>query len=140
VAAQVEPALAATWVADYLKGELNYRDRDIRDAFGPDNMVYILGQFKSGAITDKGAVEVIRTLLDEGGAPQDIIARRGLAKAEPDITRNACVQVIAENAAAIEDYRSGKAQALNYLVGMVMKKTRGRADPAEVNRLLRELL
>ena len=140
VAGRCEHRLAATWVADYLKGELNYRDRDIRDSFEPEKMIYVLSQLEKGVITDKGAVEVIRALLDEGGAPQDIIARKGLAKAEPDITRNACVQVIAENAAAIEDYRSGKAQALNYLVGMVMKKTRGRADPAEVNRLLRELL
>jgi aspartyl-tRNA(Asn)/glutamyl-tRNA(Gln) amidotransferase subunit B len=140
VAAKVDPVLAATWVADYLKGELNYRDMDVRDAFGPEKMVYILHQFKCGAITDKGAVEVVRTLLNEGGEPQEIIAKKGLAKVETDIIRIAVAEVIKENPAAIEDFRAGKAQALNYLVGMVMKKTRGRADPAEVNRLLRELL
>ncbi len=140
VAGKIDPVMAATWVADYLKGELNYRDRDIRDAFEPENMVYILEQLKRGIITDKGAVEIIRTLLDEGGEPREIISRKSLAKVESDITRTAVAEVIKENNEAIQDYRSGKAQAFNYLVGMVMKKTRGRADPAEINTLLKELL
>ncbi|CAJ37517.1 Asp-tRNA(Asn)/Glu-tRNA(Gln) amidotransferase subunit GatB [Methanocella arvoryzae] len=140
VASKIDPVMAATWVADYLKGELNYRDRDIRDAFEPEKMVYILEQLKKDIITDKGAVEIIRTLLDEGGEPQEIIARKNLAKVKSDITRTAVVEVIKENGLAIKDYRSGKAQAFNYLVGMVMKKTRGRADPEEINTLLKELL
>lgn len=140
VAAKCEPRLAATWVADYLKGELNYRDRDIRDAFSPDTMAYVLDRLAAGTITDRGAVEVVRALLDEGGRPEDIIRARSLAKVEADITKAAVADAIRENAGAVSDYRAGKAQAFNYLVGMVMKKTRGRADPAEVNRLLRELL
>ena len=94
VAAQVDPVQAATWVADTLKGELNYRDRDVRDAFGPDKMAYLLRQLKGGAITDKGAVALIRKLLDEGGDPREIIAREGLARAESDITRTAVAEVL----------------------------------------------
>jgi aspartyl-tRNA(Asn)/glutamyl-tRNA(Gln) amidotransferase subunit B len=140
VAGRCEHRMAATWVADYLKGELNYRDRDIRDAFPPEKMVYILEQLAQEAITDKGAVEVIRVLLDEGGDPKDIIQARNLAKVETDITKVAVAEVLKENQAAISDYKAGRAQAFNYLVGMVMKKTRGRADPTEVNLLLKELL
>jgi aspartyl-tRNA(Asn)/glutamyl-tRNA(Gln) amidotransferase subunit B len=140
VAGSCEHRIAATWVADYLKGELNYRDRDIRDAFPPEKMVFILEQLADDAITDKGAVEVIRSLLDEGGDPKDIIKAKNLAKVETDITKVAVAEVLKENQAAISDYRAGRAQAFNYLVGMVMKKTRGRADPTEVNLLLRELL
>ncbi len=140
VAERCEPRMSATWVADYLKGELNYRDMDIRDAFPPEKMAYILEQLSSGTITDKGAVEVIRALLDQGGDPKDIILARNLAKVETDITRAAVAEVIKENQAAIMDYRAGKPQAFNYLVGMVMKKTGGRADPAEVNLLLKESL
>jgi aspartyl-tRNA(Asn)/glutamyl-tRNA(Gln) amidotransferase subunit B len=140
VAGECDHRTAATWVADNLKGELNYRDIDIKDAFPPEKMIYILEQLSMGTITDKGAVEVIRTLLDEGGDPKDIILAKSLAKVETDITRVAVSEVIKENDAAIQDYKAGKAQAFNYLVGMVMKKTRGRADPTEVNLLLRELL
>ncbi len=141
VATACEPRMAATWVADYLKGELNYRDMDIKDAFPPESMVYILEQLGKGVITDRGAVEVMRALLDgEAGHPKDIILSRNLARVETDITRDAVAEVYKENMAAINDYRSGKMQALNFLVGKVMDKTRGRADPAEVNRLLKELL
>src|SRR5208337_4605403 len=140
VAGECDHRTAATWVADNLKGELNYRDIDIKDAFPPEKMIYILEQLSMGTITDKGAVEVIRTLLDEGGDPKDIILAKSLAKVETDITRVAVSEVLQENDAAIQDYKAGKAQAFNYLVGMVMKKTRGRADPTEVNLLLRELL
>lgn len=140
VAGQCDKRLAATWIADYLKGELNYRDRDIKDSFPPEQMVYILQQLEQGVITDKGAVEVIRTLLDAGGDPKDIIRAKNLAKVESNITRNAVSEVIKENDVAIHDYRAGKAQAFNFLVGKVMEKTRGRADPNEVNLLLRELL
>lgn len=140
VAGRIDPVLAATWIADCLKGELNYRDRDIRDSFPPENMVYILEQLKEGTITDKGAVEVIRTMLDKGGSPKDIIREKNLSKVETDITRKAVSEVLNENVTAIRDFRSGKTQAFNFLVGMVMKKTRGRADPEEVNLLLRELL
>mgnify|MGYP005832045673 CR=1 FL=1 len=140
VAKKIEPALAATWVADYLKGELNYRDMDIKDAFSPEKMIHILDYLRKGVITDKGAVEVVRTLLDNGGEPECIIKDKSLAKVESNITRQAIDEVLKENDAAIRDFREGKPQALNFLVGMVMKKTRGRADPAEVNLLLRELL
>jgi aspartyl-tRNA(Asn)/glutamyl-tRNA(Gln) amidotransferase subunit B len=140
VAGKCDYRTAATWVADNLKGELNYRDMDIKDAFPPEKMIYVLEQLSRGIITDKGAVEVIRTLLDEDGDPKDIILEKSLAKVETDITRVAVSEVLRENDAAIQDYKAGKAQAFNYLVGMVMKKTRGRADPTEVNLLLRELL
>ncbi|HTX43894.1 MAG TPA: Asp-tRNA(Asn)/Glu-tRNA(Gln) amidotransferase subunit GatB [Methanocella sp.] len=141
VAEKCEPRLAATWVADCLKGELNYRDMDIKDAFPPEKMIYILGQLGTGVITDKGAVEVIRALLNrEMGDPKDIILAKNLAKVETDITKVAVAQVLMENEIAIRDLRAGKIQAFNFLVGKVMEKTNGRADPAEVNLLLRELL
>ena len=49
-------------------------------------------------------------------------------------------QVLAEQAQALQDYRAGKEEALRFLVGQVMKATRGRANPGEVNRLLKEAL
>jgi aspartyl-tRNA(Asn)/glutamyl-tRNA(Gln) amidotransferase subunit B len=141
VAKECEPRLAATWVADCLKGELNYRDMDIKDAFPPESMTFKLERLEAGVITDRGAVEVIRALLKgEASDPKDIILAKDLAKVEMSIIKDAVSEVYAENTPAIIDYRSGKMQALNFLVGKVMEKTRGRADPTEVNRLLRELL
>ncbi|HID27339.1 MAG TPA: Asp-tRNA(Asn)/Glu-tRNA(Gln) amidotransferase subunit GatB, partial [Methanosarcinales archaeon] len=79
VAKSMDPILSATWIADVLKGELNYRDLSI-DAFSPKNMVIILKLLKDDKITERNAVEVIRTLLDENGTPEEIVKKKGLLK------------------------------------------------------------
>ncbi|MFQ6073522.1 MAG: Asp-tRNA(Asn)/Glu-tRNA(Gln) amidotransferase subunit GatB, partial [Methanosarcinales archaeon] len=83
VAKSMDPILSATWIADVLKGELNYRDLSI-DAFSPKNMEIILKMISKNKITERNAVEVIRTLLDEGGTPEEIVKKKGLLKADSD--------------------------------------------------------
>ncbi len=136
VAAEAAPRLAAVWIADVLKGELNFRDLGI-DAFRAEHMVEIVKLLSSGAITEDGAVAIIRTLLDKGGSPQEIIKSRGLGKAEDDAVQKAVREAVAENAAAIADYRAGSERALNFIVGQVMKKTHGKADPGEVHKMVK---
>jgi aspartyl-tRNA(Asn)/glutamyl-tRNA(Gln) amidotransferase subunit B len=139
VAGDVDPLLAATWVTDVLQGELNYRGLDV-DAFKPGYMVEIINSISNRTITEKAAVEIIRTILDKGGTPCEIIERRGLTKIDVDEIRGAIKQAIRENPKAVEDFRRGKVEALNFLVGQVMKKTRGRADPNLANQLIAEQL
>ncbi len=136
VAAKAAPKLAAVWIADVLKGELNFRDQEI-DAFRSEHMIEIVDMLSSRTITEDGAVEIIRTLLDIGGSPQEIIKTRGLGKAEDDAVQKAVREAVAENAAAVADYKAGSERALNFIVGQVMKKTRGKADPGEVHRLVK---
>lgn len=139
VATKVDANLSATWIADVLKGELNYRGIGI-DAFSPEHMIQILQMLKNDKITEKGAVQVIRTILDEGGAPPEIVKRKGLLKIEESIITRAVAEVIKENPAAVKDYHDGKNEALHFLMGQVMKKTHGRADPSMVSKLLKEKL
>jgi len=139
VADEIDANLSATWIADVLKGELNYRDLDI-SAFSPEPMIHILQMLKNDKITEKGAVQVIRTILDEGGAPPEIVKRKGLLKMERDIIASAVAEVIAANPAAVQDCHDGKNEALHFLMGQVMKKTHGRADPSMVSKLLKEKL
>jgi aspartyl-tRNA(Asn)/glutamyl-tRNA(Gln) amidotransferase subunit B len=75
-------------------------------------------------------------------APEAIVRRLNLAKTTGDTgaIEIAIEEAIAENPKAIEDYRAGKAASLNFLVGQVMKKTRGKADPGTLNRMLSEAL
>ncbi|MCL7412886.1 MAG: Asp-tRNA(Asn)/Glu-tRNA(Gln) amidotransferase subunit GatB, partial [ANME-2 cluster archaeon] len=135
VASDVDPKLAAVWIADVLKGELNYRDIGI-DAFAREYMVMLVTLVAGDKITEQSGVEVIRTILDEGGSPEEIVASKGLLKAGGDIVTTAVAEVIAENPQAVEDYRSGKAEAVNFLTGQVMKKTRGRAGAKEVREMI----
>ncbi len=143
--ATTDPILAATWAADYLLGELNYRDFSI-DAMREDLFVELLDLIAADTITDKSAVEILRLILDavkDGNTPErpkEIVSRLGLAKTSGDQVTALIQEVIAEQQAAVDDYYAGKMQALNFLVGQVMKKCRGRADPGHLNTLLKEIL
>ena len=134
-----DPALAATWVADTLLGELNYRDRSIATV-DPARFRSLLALVKAGTITDRSGVDVLRAVLDTPEEPASIVERLGLAVTGEDTVASAIAEVLAEQPQAVADYRAGKGNALNYLAGQVMKKTRGRADPRDVGRRLSEAL
>ncbi|WP_406660691.1 Asp-tRNA(Asn)/Glu-tRNA(Gln) amidotransferase subunit GatB [Methanolobus sp. ZRKC3] len=130
VASRVNPKDAAVWVADILKGELNYRDLGI-DAFSIDDIVEVIELVTGNKTTEQSGVEIIRAILDEGGKPQDIVQAKGLLKVEDDIVATAVEESVAENPEAVADYLAGKEKSLNFIVGKVMQKTRGRADAKE---------
>jgi aspartyl-tRNA(Asn)/glutamyl-tRNA(Gln) amidotransferase subunit B len=142
IAREFDPGLAATWVADNLLGELNYRDMAITDV---DDR---LGEFRrlielvdAGEITQKNAREVVlRGMLDDGTDPETIVEREELGRADEDAVEQAVRTAIEDNPGAVEDYHDGEDGALNFLVGQVMAATDGSADPGTVNELLREEL
>jgi aspartyl-tRNA(Asn)/glutamyl-tRNA(Gln) amidotransferase subunit B len=142
VASEFDPELAATWVADNLLGELNYRDMTVDDVTGRlDEFTRLIELVAEGEITTKNAEEtVLRQMLDEGDDPETIIEREGLGKADDDEVSQAVAAAIEENPDAVDDYHAGEGSALNFLVGQVMQKTGGSADPGAVNGLLRERL
>ncbi|MFB6301423.1 MAG: Asp-tRNA(Asn)/Glu-tRNA(Gln) amidotransferase subunit GatB [Haloferacaceae archaeon] len=142
VAERFDPDLAATWVADDLLGELNYRDMDVEDvADRLDEVARLIELVDSAEITAKNAREtVLRTMLDEGLSPDEVVEREGLGTVGGEAVADAVDTVIEENPEAVEDYHAGEEDAINYLVGQVMGATGGSADPGEVNRLLRERL
>ncbi|MDI9646280.1 MAG: Asp-tRNA(Asn)/Glu-tRNA(Gln) amidotransferase subunit GatB [Archaeoglobales archaeon] len=143
VAKLVEPKLAASWVVDVLRGELNYRNWNFAKCFEiltPEDFAKLLNYFKEEKITEKGVVEVLRTKLDLGGKIDEIINKKGLFAIPKGQIIQFCKEAIEENPKAVQDYFAGKKQALNFLVGQVMKKTRGRADPADTAKILEEML
>ena len=142
VASEFDADLAATWVADELLGELNYRDMritDVADRF--DGIERLVELVAADEITVKNAREtVLRGMLDDGDTPDEIIEREGLGKTSGDAVQDAVEAVIDENPDAVSDYHDGEDGAINFLVGQVMQKTGGSADPGDVNRRLREEL
>ncbi len=142
VAADFDPAFAASWIADTLLGELHYRDltmTDIDDRF--DEIRRLLRLIDEEAITEKNAHEVVlRTMLDAGTDPETIVEQEGLGKSDDDAIATAVEEVITENPDAVSDYHAGEDGAINYLVGQVMQATGGSADPGTVNELLRDRL
>ncbi|SEO43764.1 aspartyl/glutamyl-tRNA(Asn/Gln) amidotransferase subunit B [Halogranum amylolyticum] len=142
VAESFDPDLAATWVADNLLGELNYRDMEITDVTDRlDEFKRLVELVDADDITTKNAEEVVlRQMLDEGVDPDTVIDEEGLGKADDDEIGGFVDEAIEENPDAIDDYHAGEGGALNFLVGQVMQKSRGSADPGTVNELLRERL
>jgi len=143
VAKEVDPKLSASWIVDVLRGELNYRGKDFRfayEVFKPKEFARLLKYLKKGMITEKGAVEVIRTKLDHGGDVDEIIKAKGLFAISREEVERICRQVVEQCQKAVQDYKSGKKQALDYLVGQVMKITRGKADPAETAKIIKGLI
>lgn len=151
-----DPKTAATWTADVLLGELNYRDlvvasydgqvlgcindkdHEIGNFFKVADLVELIALFADGKISDQSAVEVIRTVLDseEEKTPTKIVEENGLFKAEDDLVTKAVSEAITENEAAVKDYLGGAEKSLNFLVGQVMKKTKGTADAKTARELL----
>lgn len=143
--APVDPALAATWVADTLLGELNYRDMSIA-AVPADRIAELLGLLRAETVTDRAGVQVLREMLDACAAgrpserPAAIVKRENLGRTTGDDFAAIVRTVIASNPQAVEDYHAGRKGALNFLVGQVMKETRGRADPRELGRIVSECI
>jgi aspartyl-tRNA(Asn)/glutamyl-tRNA(Gln) amidotransferase subunit B len=139
VAEQFDADLAATWVADNLLGELNYRDMAITDVAGRlDEFTRLVELVATDEITTKNAEEVVlREMLDAGDDPDTIVEREGLGKTDDDAVMVAVREAIEENPDAVEDYHAGEGGAINFLVGQVMQKTGGSADPGTVNEKLR---
>ena len=139
VAESFDADLAATWVADNLLGELNYRDMEITDVDDRlDEFTRLIELVDSDELTVKNAEEVVlREMLDAGDDPETIVEREGLGKADDGEIEGFVLEAIEENPDAVEDYHNGEGGALNFLVGQVMQKSKGSADPGSVNELLR---
>jgi aspartyl-tRNA(Asn)/glutamyl-tRNA(Gln) amidotransferase subunit B len=139
VAEEYDPDLAATWVADNLLGELNYREMEVTDVEDRlDEVTRLVELVATDEITAKNAREtVLREMLDEGKDPDAVVEAEGLGKTGEDEVQQAVEEAIAENPDAVEDHHGGEDGAINFLVGQVMQKTGGSADPGDVNQLLR---
>jgi aspartyl-tRNA(Asn)/glutamyl-tRNA(Gln) amidotransferase subunit B len=137
------PKTLAVWVTGELVARL--RDEGLEDPqrskLSPQALSELVGMVERKALSQSAAKEVLTDLTRSGGSPQAIVEQKGLAPIADSGELEAIVERALEaNADAAEQVRSGKAQAIGALVGAVMKETKGRADGAEVTRLLREKL
>ncbi len=92
-------------------------------------------------MSGKRAKEVFEAMWAGEGSADEIIGRRGLKQiSDSGAIEKVVDEVLAANAKQVEDYRAGKEKAFNSLVGQVMKRTQGKANPAQVNDILRRKL
>ncbi len=107
----------------------------------PSKLVDLLKLIDGGQISGKIAKDVLDEMFVSGKSPEDVVREKGLLQIsdEGDLER-ACAAAIAANLQSVEDYRAGKERALQFLVGQVMRETRGRANPGKVNDILKKQL
>jgi aspartyl-tRNA(Asn)/glutamyl-tRNA(Gln) amidotransferase subunit B len=107
----------------------------------PGHLVELVDMADQGAITGPAAKKIFEEMFQAGGSPKDIATRLGLTQIGDASAVEAAVRdVIASNGQAVVDFKAGKEQALTFLVGQVMKATRGRANPKSVGDIIRKEL
>jgi aspartyl-tRNA(Asn)/glutamyl-tRNA(Gln) amidotransferase subunit B len=138
--------LAANWVLGEFSAARNRSDVSIADTpVSPNALARLLRRIADHTISGKIAKDVFDAMWSGEASGDDaadaIIERRGLRQiSDASAIETLVNDVLAKNAAMIDEYRAGKEKALNALVGQVMKASKGKANPAQVNELLRRLL
>jgi aspartyl-tRNA(Asn)/glutamyl-tRNA(Gln) amidotransferase subunit B len=137
-----EAKLAANWVMGDLSGFLNRDNLEIgQSPVGAGQLAGLLVRIVDGTISGKIAKEVFEALWAGQSDADAIIAAKGLQQiTDTSAIERVIAEVITANPAQLADYRSGKDKLFGFFVGQVMKATGGKANPAQVNELLRKLL
>jgi aspartyl-tRNA(Asn)/glutamyl-tRNA(Gln) amidotransferase subunit B len=138
----VPAKLAANWINGELAGKLNL-DHLGFDAIplAPDRFAGLLLRIHDGTISQKSAKDVLGSLWEGPGDADEIIERKGLKQVSDAGEIEKLVDAaIAAGQKQVEDYRAGKEKALQSLIGQVMKASKGKANPAQVNEILRAKL
>lgn len=138
VAAGADPKAASNWMMGELSAYLNAKGMEIQEVpVSPAQLAGMIKLVEKGTISGKIAKSVFEEMLESGRGAEEIVAERGLTQISDEGELDAVVgEVIKENASVVEDFRKGKEKAVSFLVGQVMRKTQGRANPQLVNDLL----
>jgi len=138
-ACAAEPKLAANWQIGELAGALNRAGLEIeRSPVAAQALAGLVRRVADGTLSGKMAKEVFEAMWAGEGSADQIIERRGLRQiSDSGAIEKIVDEVLAANVKQVEDYRAGKEKAFNSLVGQVMKASKGKANPAQVNEILR---
>ena len=113
-------------------------NREIEDCpVAPRQVAELFQLMEKGTISGKIAKQVFEEMYETGFSAADIVRRQGLEQVSDEGELNAVIdKILTVNAESVERYRSGKTQVLGFLVGQIMKETRGKANPQLVNKIL----
>jgi len=136
------PKNIANWLLVDVTKELKDRNKVITEtSFTPEIMAEFLDLIDQGVISGRIAKDILPELVDRGVSPKKLVEEKGLIQiTDTSFILSAIDQVLRENAGVVEEYKKGKEKSLMFLVGQVMKLTRGRANPKLVNELLKKAL
>jgi len=141
-AAGAPAKLAANWLMGELSKRLNAEDRGIATSpVAPATLATLIARIADGTLSNNGARQVFDALWDGRSDVDALIEASGLKQMSDTGELDRIVdEVLAANPKSVEEYRAGKEKAFNALVGQAMKASKGKANPAQVNELLKKKL
>ncbi|MEM5812551.1 MAG: Asp-tRNA(Asn)/Glu-tRNA(Gln) amidotransferase subunit GatB [Candidatus Aenigmatarchaeota archaeon] len=144
VAKKIQPKLAASWIAGYLKKTLNYngirwKDSGLKEGW----IVSLLKMFESGELTDRNAELVIRKVVEDRLPPEVVMERHKIPRkvlGVSDEIEQKIMSVLEKNKKAVNDYKSGEEKALHFLIGLCIKETGGSVDAQEIRKVILKIV
>lgn len=137
-----DPKQVSNWIMGDVLRRLKDEELEIEDLkFSPKDLADLLEFANSGKISNNIGKKVLREMFEKGGKPEDIIKEQGLIQISDEGELKEIVKrVLEENQQSVIDYKNGKDKALGFIIGQVMKATKGKANPQLVNKLVREMI
>ncbi|MFC3885417.1 Asp-tRNA(Asn)/Glu-tRNA(Gln) amidotransferase subunit GatB [Bacillus songklensis] len=140
VNAGADAKLASNWLMGEVSAYLNAEQKELKDvALTPEGLAGMIKLIQDGTISSKIAKKVFKELIENGGDAEKIVKEKGLVQiSDEGALRKIVTEALDANPQSIEDYKNGKEKAIGFLVGQIMKATKGQANPPMVNKLLLE--
>ena len=137
-----QPKLASNWIMGEVSRRLNASEMAIENApVNAAQLAALIGRISDNTISNSAARQVFDALWSEGGEVDAIIETKGLKQINDTSALEAIIdEVLAANPKNVEEFKAGNTKALNGLVGPIMKASKGKANPAQVNELLMKKL
>lgn len=138
VAAGADPKLAANWLMGEVNAYLNSKQVELSDtALTPEHLATMIKLIEDETISSKIAKKVFKEIITNDTEPKAWVESKGMVQlSDPAKLQPIIDEVLDSNEQSIEDFKNGKDRAIGFLVGQIMKKTRGMANPKMVNKLL----
>ncbi len=140
VKAGADPKQASNWLMGEVNAYMNDNEKDL-DQIGltPESLAEMIALIEDGTISSKQAKKVFKLLADKGGSAKEVVEAEGLVQlSDPAQLLPLITEILDNNQQSIDDYKAGKKKATGFLVGQIMKATKGQANPQVVNQLLSE--
>ena len=140
IAAGANVKQASNWLMGEVSAYLNAENQEITDVpLTPEALAKMIQLIEKGTLSSKMAKKVFRELMKNGGDPETIVKEKGLVQiSDEGALKDIIIPILDANEQSVIDYKNGKDRALGFLVGEVMKKTRGQANPPMVNKIILE--
>ncbi|WP_099224961.1 Asp-tRNA(Asn)/Glu-tRNA(Gln) amidotransferase subunit GatB [Listeria costaricensis] len=140
IKAGAETKLASNWLMGEVSAYLNAEQKELHETgLTPENLAGMIKLIENGTISSKIAKKVFRELAQNGGHAEEVVKAKGLVQiSDEGELRKIITAILDENEQSIVDFKNGKDRAIGFLVGQVMKQTKGQANPPMVNKILLE--